>query len=37
LDSLQGAIRRLKPSIFYGENKKVEEVEESLLGMRKYL
>jgi hypothetical protein len=36
LDNLQGELRKLKPPNFDGENKKGEEVEAWLLGIRKY-
>jgi hypothetical protein len=35
-DSLQGELRKIKPPSFDGENKKGEDVEAWLLGMRKY-
>jgi hypothetical protein len=35
-DSLQGELRKIKPPYFDGENKKGEDEEAWLLGMRKY-
>jgi hypothetical protein len=35
LDNLQGELKNIKPPIFYGENKKGEEVESWLLGIEK--
>jgi hypothetical protein len=36
LDSLQGELRKLKPPIFDGENKRGDDVEMWFLGIRKY-
>jgi hypothetical protein len=33
---LQGELRKIKPPTFYGENKMGEDVEDWLLGIRKY-